>query len=79
MFTKMVDKLLDWIDSLHGMAEAVFVVVCLVLMFVLVLAIIVMVTTMKQCGIPFGTGLLVIIGLVALISIIVAVLVVFSE
>ena len=74
MFTKMVEKLLDWLESLHGKALAVFVIVCLVLISLLVLAIIEVETSMEQGGVPFGTGILVIIGLVIVLSIILAVL-----
>lgn len=74
MFTKMVEKLLDWLESLHGKALAVFVIVCLVLISLLVFVIIVVTTTMNQGGIPAGMGILVIIGLVALTSIILSVL-----
>lgn len=74
MLTKMVEKLLDWTDSLHGKALGVFVIICLVLISLLVFAIIVVETSMEQGSIPAGMGILVIIGLVLVLSIILAVL-----
>lgn len=79
MFTKMVDKIVDWIDNLHGMWLAVFVIVCLgVLVPVLILAFIVVSTAMKLGAIPIGIGLLIVIGIWVLICIIVAILTTFS-
>lgn len=74
MLNKMINRLLDWTDSLHGKALAVFVIVCLVLISSLVLAIVEVETSMEQGGVPFGTGILVIIGLVIVLSIILAML-----
>lgn len=79
MFTKMVDKIVDWIDNLHGMGLAVFVIVCLgVLIPVLILAFIVVSTAMKWGTIPIGIGLLIVIGIWVLICIIIAILTTFS-
>ena len=79
MFTKMVDKIVDWIDNLQGKALAVFVIVCLgVLIPVLILAFIVVSTAMKLGTIPIGIGLLIVIGIWVLICIILAILTTFS-
>lgn len=74
MLTKMINRLLDWTDSLHGKALGVFVIVCLIIISLLVFAIIEVETSMEQGGIPFGMGLLVITGLVLVLSIVLGVL-----